>query len=247
MSMPGARQGRGAPLPYRPLAGVVPCPAGWLVASAKLQGITMAAEDPRVFATLLEVLDYKPAYQVIALFAAVGLNDLPAAGGRKCDRNARRLLGWPRSGSVVSPPARPTLGCSTYDEAVEANGGHLSPISWQLLPRMAEVDRDLAPYWQRTVFEVHPELTYYQLNDDCSLRFPKHSVMGQDERRRLLVRRLPGVERIIDVRMRKVRPAHLLDAAACLWTARRIAARAVSRIPEVPEWDSQGLRMEIVR
>jgi predicted RNase H-like nuclease len=43
------------------------------------------------------------------------------------------------------------------------------------------------------------------------------------------------------------KPWHLLDAAACLWTARRVAARAATRIPMDPEWDSQGLRMEIVR
>ena len=206
----------------------------------------MAAEDPKVFPTLLEVLDYKPAYQVIALFAAVGLVDTPVSGGRRCDRQARQLLGWPRSGSVMSPPARPSLACSSYKEAVEANGGHLSPISWQLLPRVAEVDRDIAPYWQRTVFEVHSELSFYQLNDDCPLRFPKHAAPGQAERRDLLLQRLPGVERIVDARIRRVRTAHLLDAAACLWTARRIVARAVNRIPDDPEWDSQGLRMEIV-
>jgi len=114
MVMTGARQGRGAPLPYRPLAGVVPCPSGWLVASAKLQGITMAAEDPKVFGTLLEVLDYKPAYQVISLFSAVGLPDVAVSGGRRCDRSARQLLGWPRSGAVISPPARPSLGSASY-------------------------------------------------------------------------------------------------------------------------------------
>ena len=48
---------RGAQLPYRPLAGVVPCPGGWLVAGAKLQGITLSAEAPQVFGTLLDVLD----------------------------------------------------------------------------------------------------------------------------------------------------------------------------------------------
>lgn len=32
-----------------------------------------------------------------------------------------------------------------------------------------------------------------------------------------------------------------------LWTARRIAARAVSRLPENPEWNEDGLRMELVR
>jgi predicted RNase H-like nuclease len=207
----------------------------------------MAAEDPKLFSTLLEVLDYKPAYQIISLFAAVGLPDTPVPGGRKCDRSARQLLGWPRSGTVISPPARKVLGCASYEEGAEANGGHLSPISWGLLPRLAEVDKDMEPYWQRTVFEVHAELSFYQLNNDRPLEHPKHAEEGHHERRELLRRRFPGVERIIDARMRKVRAAHLLDAAACLWTSRRIAARAVNRIPEVPEWDSQGLRMEIVR
>jgi predicted RNase H-like nuclease len=39
----------------------------------------------------------------------------------------------------------------------------------------------------------------------------------------------------------------MLDAAAILWTARRIFARAGTRIPIDPEWDEQGLRMEFVR
>jgi predicted RNase H-like nuclease len=57
---------------------------------------------------------------------------------------------------------------------------------------------------------------------------------------------MPGVERIIDMRVPGVTPAHLLDAAACLWTARRIISRGVVHLPEHPEWDSEGLRMEIV-
>jgi len=36
-------------------------------------------------------------------------------------------------------------------------------------------------------------------------------------------------------------------AAAFLWTARRIFAHAAIRIPEDPEWDEQGLRMEMFR
>jgi predicted RNase H-like nuclease len=39
----------------------------------------------------------------------------------------------------------------------------------------------------------------------------------------------------------------LLDAAALLWTARRISARAGTRLPADPEWDVEGLRMEFVR
>jgi len=43
------------------------------------------------------------------------------------------------------------------------------------------------------------------------------------------------------------RLATVLDACVDLWTARRIAARAVARLPEVPEWNEDGLRMEFVR
>jgi predicted RNase H-like nuclease len=44
-----------------------------------------------------------------------------------------------------------------------------------------------------------------------------------------------------------VRLPTVLDACVDLWTSRRIAARAVSRLPDVPEWNEDGLRMELVR
>lgn len=238
---------RGAQLPYQLLAGVIPCSRGWLAATAKLQGITMSPEQPQLFSTFLDVLDYKPAYQVITVFAPVGLMSHPTAKGRKCEREARRLLGWPRSSAVVSAPARPALNSSSYDKAAEANGGHLSPVSWRQFKKIIEVDQDIAPYWQRTVFEVHPELSFYQLNGDRPIRFPKRSEAGIAERRTVLETRFPGVERILDATLRGISRPQLLDAAACLWTARRIVSRAVVRLPEDPEWDELGLRMEFIR
>jgi len=245
MTRPGSQ--RGAQLPYRTLAGVVPCPKGWLIASAKLQGITTSPEQPQVVKTFLEVLDYKPAFQVVALFSPVGLLEDPVAKGRTCEREARALLGRPRSSAIVSAPVRASLACSSYAEARQANGGRLSIVGWNLMKRTAEVHQQIAPYWQRTVFEVHPELSFFQLNGDVPVKYSKHTRAGQDERRELLVGRLPGVERIIDERIRGLSRAHLLDAAACLWTARRIAARGVVHTPEDPEWDNEGLRMEYVR
>jgi len=216
------------------------------MASAKLQGITMAPEQPQVVSTFLEVLDYKPAFQVVALFSPVGLLDAPDPGGRTCDRMARALLGRPRSGAVLSAPVRGALKCSSYREAREANGGRLSAVGWTMLKRTAEVHEQMAPYWQRTISEVHPELSFFQLNGDKPVRFSKHSRAGQEERRALLDERMPGVERIIDEKVRGATPAHLLDAAACLWTARRIISRGVVHLPEHPEWDSEGIRMEFV-
>jgi predicted RNase H-like nuclease len=216
------------------------------MASAKLQGITMAPEEPQVVRSFLEMLDYKPAFQVVALFSPVGLLDEPDSRGRTCDRQARAVLGRPRSGAVLSAPVRGALKCDSYREAKEANGGRLSAIGWRMLKRTAEVHEQIAPYWQRSIFEVHPELSFFQLNGDKPVRFSKHTRAGRDERRALLDGRMPGVERIIDMRVPGVTPAHLLDAAACLWTARRIISRGVVHLPEHPEWDSEGLRMEIV-
>ena len=63
----------------------------------------------------------------------------------------------------------------------------------------------------------------------------------------LLAERIKGMDRILELRPSSVDLARLLDASAGLWTARRLAARSVSRLPESPEWDEQGVRMELVR
>jgi predicted RNase H-like nuclease len=127
----------------------------------------------------------------------------------------------------------------------------LDAVTAALLPHYSEVAREMAPYRQRTVYEVHPELSFFQLNDDQPLGSSKRSAAGRSQRRQLLERRIPGVERILDSSLpssnRQLRQDQLLDATACLWTARRILARAVTRLPADPVWDSQGLRMEIVR
>jgi predicted RNase H-like nuclease len=238
---------RGAQLPYRLLAGVVPCPGGWLAATAKVQGVTIVPEEPHVFQRFIDVLDYKPAYQVIGLFAPVGLLDDVVPKGRTCERDARKLLGLPRASAIASAPPRAALAATTYADAAVASGGHLNPVCWRQMAKIAEVDAAIAPYWQRSVFEVHPELTFYQLGEDRPVRYSKHTGAGRVERRALLAGRLPGVERILEAQLARVSEAHLLDAAACLWTARRILSRGINRLPEDPEWDSLGLRMEIVR
>jgi predicted RNase H-like nuclease len=233
--------GHGPVLPYRPLAGVVPGPGGWVVASGKLQGITLSPEDPMVLGTLVDVLDYKPAFEIIALGAPVGLLDEYQRGGRSCDRAARRLLGPRRGAAITSAPVRAALA----EGATDVPG--VSAVARLRMPKIREAAAEVQPYWQRTVYEVHPELSFYQLNGDEPLRWSKQKGIGRKERRALLETKLIGIERVLDARIGRLKEPHLLDAAACLWTARRIAARAVQRLPEDPEWDSQGLRMEFVR
>ncbi len=242
--MAQARGRHGPNLPYRPLAGVVPCPGGWLVASGKLQGITLSPETPMVLPTLIDVLDYRPSYEILALHAPIGLLSSYQPGGRNCEREARRLLGWRRGAAIQSAPSRAALACeSLTDPGVEGVSGAMRV----LMPKIREVATEVQSYLQRRVFEVHPELSFYQLNEDVPLTFSKHSVTGRNERRKILEHRFPSVDRLLDNRPKGTSEAHLLDAAACLWTARRIASRAVARLPENAEWDSEGLRMEMIR
>ncbi|MBV9097758.1 MAG: DUF429 domain-containing protein, partial [Frankiaceae bacterium] len=246
--MPGpGRMQRGPSLPYQVLAGVVPCPAGWLVAAGKLIGIQVYPDEPKVVATFREIIDAVPSFVVIAVTVPIGLPSNAHRGGRASDREARELLGFPLAGAIGSTPTRASLAAKSYDEARQANGGLLDVVTWQLFSKIREVDAEMQPYLQRRVFEVRPELSFYQLAEDEVLHHSKDSKKGQQEREALLLRRMPGSERIVHAELPRVRSAHLTDAAVTLWTARRIVARAVSRLPEDPEWDDNGLRMEIVR
>ena len=188
------------------------------------------------------VLDERPGFTVVALHAPVGFLDKAEPGGRSCDREARALLGPRRGAAVRSAPSWPAL-----EAAASGQTAGLDAVTAKLLPRYAEVAAEMAGYRQRTVFEAHPELSFYQLNGDRPLRYPKRFAAGRQERRELLVSKIPGVDRILDARVPGAKPAHLLDAAACLWTARRTIARAGARMPADPEWDGQGLRMEFMR
>src|ERR1019366_7756279 len=134
---------RGPMLPYNLVAGVVPCARGWLVVGAKVLGVTIAPEPPRLIPTFLEVLDDRPAFTVVCLYAPVGRLDEMRTGGRVCAREARALLGPLRGAAIRSAPTR------------APNAAGFTPaIPHGLAGRYEEVERGMAPYRQRTVFEV---------------------------------------------------------------------------------------------
>jgi predicted RNase H-like nuclease len=211
------------------------------VGSAKLQGTVFAPEDPIRLDTFVDVVDQRPTFSIIALNAPVGYLNQTVAGGRTCDKEARALLGR-RGASIKSAPVR-----TESRKEIDLLPDHLDAISRTLLPRYREVAAEMAPFRQRTVYEVHSDLSFYQLNGDVPLQWSKNSEKGRAERRALLEQKVPGVERILDADVPGATASHLLDAAVFLWTARRIFAHAGIRIPADPEWDDEGLRMEMVR
>jgi predicted RNase H-like nuclease len=207
-----------------------------------LSGSTFAPEDARVYGSIIEILDERPSFATITINVPIGYLDEARAGGRTCDRQTRALLGAHRGAGIHSAPSRDIL-----HSQLEKGDIPLDAVSRQLLPRFREVETQMAPYLQRTVYETQPELSFYQLNGDVPLLWSKRTEAGRAERRQLLEKKIPGVQRILDAKLRGVRPAHLFDAAGILWTARRIEAKGATRLPADPEWDSEGLRMEIIR
>lgn len=197
-----------------------------------------------MFPTFVDILDYRPAFDVIAIHCHLSFPTEETPGGRTCDQEARKLLGFARGGAITSPPSRTLLETGNLKQ--KARKG-LSPIQANMLERYAEVAAEMQPYRQRQVFEVHPELSFYQLNDDKPMQYPKESPEGVKERTDLVVARIPGADAVLEAKLPGVELRHLLDATADMVTARRITARAVDRLPVDPEWDDAGVRMELLR
>jgi predicted RNase H-like nuclease len=234
-------------LPYKMVAGVMPCPAGWLMLPAKLHGVTMLTEDPEVLPKFADIIDYRPAFSVIALDSPVGLVDEPNGRFRQCDIEARRTLGWPRRVGIPPAPSRPALHAGSYEKA-KLIDPWLTPLIYRRFKWIREVDEEMAPFRQRTVYSTNPELSFYLLNMDQPLRYSKHWEVGYTEREMLLRNKFPGIESVFQGRPPDgASRNHLVDAAAILWTARRLAGKVVQRLPIDPEWDASGLRMELVR
>jgi len=222
------------------VAGVTPWSGGWLAATAKIHGSTMGLEPPRSYETFIDVLSERPAFAVIVINAPVGYPDLPQQGSRTCDREVRAILGH-RGGSLHNAPSRAALSGE-----IKWNDAGLDAVTASLLPRYREVAEEMSPFRQRVVYEGHPELSFFQLNKDTPLDKSKRIEPGREERRLVLESKLPGIETILDAEIARLPPKHLFDVAALLWSARRVWGHAAKRIPIDPEWDSEGLRMEIV-
>ena len=220
------------------VAGVDGCRAGWVVVLAQKRNSGTHLLSVKLCKRFEEVLYLSPKPQMIVADIPIGLLETPEPGGRKCDQEARRLLG-PRKTSVFSPPARnqekTTIG--------------LSKQSIGIRPKIFEVDRLMTPVLQATVLESHPELAFRALTDE-PMKFNKKTNQGKDERLRAVGKVFPGITQdwqngLRAFSRRQIAPDDLLDAYVLAWTALRIVEKKAQRVPADPPIDSNGLRMEI--
>jgi len=204
------------------VAGVDGCRAGWIVVLLQRTGRTWR-HQVTLCPTFANVLALDPTPAVIAIDIPIGLLDKPQPGGRECDRQARKLLGC-RASSIFTPPTRPMLKATRYEQ-VRTQG--LSIQSFNILPKIREVDQLMTPQLQRIVHEAHPELVFMSLAG-TPMQYNKKTREGRNERVQALEHIFPTIGVVLETNLKMFKRAQvaaddLLDGYVLAWTALRIA------------------------
>jgi predicted RNase H-like nuclease len=234
------------------LFGVDGCHAGWIVAESDLDLAVCSFHLVRDLSAWMSTLD--PRSVLIAIDVPIGLDD---EAPRACDQKARQRLGVPRQNSVFSAPCRGTLDASNYGDACMTNrelrGKGISRQLWGIVPKIQSVDRVLAelPAIADHVWEAHPEVTFADLaGSPAGLEAGKATPTGEALRRALLGAyglQVNPVTVRASIGLAFARRDDILDAAACLLTAKHLADDTVRLYPQsLPEpRDGVGRRMVI--
>ena len=246
------------------LAGVDGCPGGWIVAFARADGEVAL---PRVLAHFADIVVAPERPAIIAVDVPIGLPQQSPAKGRPAESAVRPLLGG-RKSSVFRIPSRSAVYASVATEPANArerffhacaiaratsdDGKAFAKQGFYILDKVVEVDtllRDDAALALR-VFETHPELAFYRMNGERPLDEPKKvkssvHAPGLALRRGLL--EAAGIPRTrLEARPPKgAADDDMIDAFACLITARHIHAKRARSYPDDPPRDEFGLPMAI--
>lgn len=175
---------------------------------------------------------------------------------RRCDRLARKLIGPPRASSVFRAPCRPAVYAKSKDEANCINemmtGRKLPLQTREIIDKICQMDVLLCGdrVARSRVREIHPEMCFWALNKCQPMKHSKKKRAGREERIQVLETVCPQTREIVEYakhrfKDKKVSVDDLLDALAAAVTA-MMGGQALHSIPKAGEFDSKGLRMEMV-
>lgn len=237
------------------VAGVDGCKGGWVAMTIEPGGDAHAER----LARLDELFDRPDAPDLIAVDMPIGLPEMSGPQGRAPERLVRAKLG-PRRSSVFSIPSRAAIYASA-DESIPApeRYRHVCAIAratsveqkaiarqaFHILPKIIEIDTLLhsRPELRNRIHECHPEVSFWAMNGEVPLAFPKKASPGLTFRRALLEQAgfAPDVISALRARALHVGQDDLIDACAAAWTAGRIARNEAVSFPTPPERDAHGL------
>jgi predicted RNase H-like nuclease len=231
------------------VAGVDGCRAGWVVALAP---VDLSSIRVRIVERIQDVLDAPEGPAVIAVDMPIGLPERIVGSGRRAEQLVRPLLGA-RQSSVFAIPGRAAVYAPDYGEACRRALSTSEPprkVSRQgfgLFARIREVDAVLLaqPEARRRLYEVHPEVAFWTMNQERALDQPKKAKGGSFEpglalRRSLLVSAGLPRDAVAGLPPRGAAADDLLDALAGLVVARAILDGRGRSFPDPPEQDQNG-------
>lgn len=207
-----------------------------------------AAFHPELAALLERFADAERVF----LDVPIGLPPGERSVARTADRLVRAELASlaHAASSVFNPPSRKMLDTwrktgPTPDLRTDFLHRGLSLQGWHILPKIDAADRALEMSSQSRVLEAHPEWVYRVIAEHGGLKIAnKRTAAGRKDRGALLDCRMRGWPGSAEVGRAcyPAQPDDILDAAILAWLASRSDARP---LPQRPERDSRGLRMEI--
>ena len=238
------------------VAGVDGCKAGWFIATTS---VTMENEietycefnlkNVSIASTFAEVLSKTSDCKLVCVDIPIGLSD--GDKPRECDGTARELLKGRRASSVFPSPIRPCLSAVDYETAskisFERTGKKLTKQTFALMKKIREVDDLMTPELQNRVREIHPEILFWALNGQKPIELNKKTVPGQALRHKLLQEIFADMDGILTQA-----PPHgylmddALDALVAAWMAGQTVIGEAGTLPENPQFNSKGLKMEIL-
>lgn len=199
--------------------------------------------------TFNEILQKTKQFELICVDIPIGLSD--GEKPRECDLAAREILRGKRASSVFPAPIRQCLRVKDYETAskisFERSGKKLNRQSFGLLDKILQVDDLMTPALQQRVREIHPEISFWALNEKGPVLQNKKTVPGQAHRHKMLREIFTDMDSILmEAAIYGYAIDDALDALAAAWTAGQTVIGKAETLPLNPEFDSKGLRMEIL-
>jgi len=200
----------------------------------------------KVLPNLEEIVKDIDNYCVIAIDIPIGLTE---SGPRKCDIEARQLLGARRS-SVFPSSISAVLLAKDYKEACrireKVEKKRMSQQAWAIVYKIKEINELIAnnTLLATKIFEVHPEVSFYYLVDNQPANFKKKTKEGIKERVLKLSRHYGfDFEYIRKIKAQFKAPEDdILDALVALWSAERIYAGRNKVLPEQESFDGNKVQ-----
>lgn len=238
------------------VAGVDGCKAGWFVTVTSViienkrdNSCEFNLKNVFIASTFAGVLSETSDCKLVCVDIPIGLSD--GDKPRECDGAARELLKGRRASSVFPSPIRPCLLAVDYETAskisFERTGKKLTKQAFALMKKIREVDDLMTPELQNRVREIHPEVLFWALNGQKPIESSKKTVPGQAQRHNFLQRIFTDIDSIlVRAPISGYAMDDALDAIVAAWTAGQAVIGKAKTLPEKPQLDSKGLKMEML-